>query len=206
MKSLSILLNKLALCATLLLSSAAASATVIFEDNFDANNFASIWTVTAGGVDVGAYPDLCNNGTAGYCVDTEGTGSGTNATFSLLTPIATLSAGNYTFSFDYANNAGFGPYGDNILNWQITSDQGLLASSSVNSGSAANYTYQNSSVAFTLAGPVTNAIISFAQTGAEGDWGGTLLDNVSLQTVPAPATVLVMLVGLIGLAWRRIAA
>jgi hypothetical protein len=200
---LSTYLKSLALFVALSLGAVSANAVVVFEDNFNANNFATIWGSAS--VDVGAYGDLCNNGTAGFCVDTEGTGAGTNATFALVTPIASLVAGDYAFSFDYGNNAGFGPYGDNILDWQITSDQGLLSSNSVNSGSAANFTYQNASFLFSVASPVTNAIISFAQTGAEGDWGGTVLDNVSLDLtnaypVPAPAPLLLLGIGLFGLA------
>ena len=76
---------------------------------------------------------------------------------------------------------------------------GLLASGSVNSGALADFTYQNASFAFSLASAVTNAVISFQQTGYEGDWGGTTLDNVSLQSVPEPSNLLIMMMGLVGI-------
>ena len=187
-----------------------ASATVIFEDDFDNNDFHSIWTVTAGNVDVGNYADLCNNdgGASGFCVDTEGTGAGSNGSFQLTNPLSSLVAGDYTFSFDYGNNAGFGNNGDNILNWLISSDQGTLASGSVNSGGAADYMYDDYSLAFSLIAPATNAVILFDQVGAENNWGGTVLDNVSFElvnahAVPAPATLMLFALGLIGLSRRR---
>lgn len=193
---------------TLLLGSLAANANVIvFADDFNANNFNSIWSVSSGNVDVGSYPDLCNNGTAGYCVDTEGTGYGTNATFSLSNPLSLLTAGTYTFAFDYGNNSGFGANGDNILNWSISANEGLVASGSVNSGSVADWSYANSSVSFNLATAFTNAVINFAQVGAVNNWGGTVLDNVVLtQTsvaTPEPATLMMLVSGLIGFGIRR---
>lgn len=201
------LLKTCALGAVMTLAAASAQAGIVFQDNFNANNFHTIWTVTAGNVDVGNYPDLCNLGAGGYCVDTEGTGYGTNASFQLATPIASLGAGSYTFSFDWGNNTGFGPYGNNILNWAISSDQGLLASNSLNSGSSADWTYENASWNFSLASAVTNAVIYFAQVGTANDWGGTVLDNVVLNqvsaSVPEPATLFLMLGSLVGLGINR---
>lgn len=180
---------------------------IVFSDNFDANNFGSIWSVSSGNVDVGSYPDLCNYGSAGYCVDTEGTGYGTNATFSLSNPLSLLTAGTYTFAFDYGNNSGFGANGDNILNWSITATEGMVANGSVNSGSVADWTYANSSVSFTVVTAFTNAVINFAQVGAVNNWGGTVLDNVVLtQTsvaTPEPATLMMLVSGLVGFGIRR---
>lgn len=207
-RSLSMYLKQTVLCAAVSLGSATASAAVVFSDNFDANNFNTIWSVSDGGVDVGAY-SLCNNGTAGLCVDTEGTGENTNATFSLATPIG-LAAGNYNFSFDWGNNDGLDhPNGGgvNILDWKISSGLTVLASGSVNSGGAPDFTYANSSTSFFLGSSVTDAVISFSQTGSEGDWGGTVLDNVVLdQTsqVPEPATMLLLGLGLLGLGASRV--
>ncbi len=193
-------------CLTAAASSAGAS--VIFEDNFNANNFYSIWNVSDPNVDVGNYTDLCDNGAGGYCVDTEGTGASSNATFNIITPIALLVAGDYTFSFDWGNNFGSYNAGNNILNWLINSDQGLVASGSINSGAAADHTYETASFAFSSATPNTNAVISFAQVGAEGDWGGTILDNVKFELVnaypvPAPAPALLLGLGLLGLGTLR---
>lgn len=209
-QSLSMQLKRAAFGAALSFAAASASATLVFSDNFNANNFSTIWTVTGGNVDVGSY-SLCNNGTAGICVDTEGTGPDANATFHLTAPIPSLVAGDYSFAFDWGNNDGTdhpAGVGINVLDWKVTSGSTVLASGSVNSGSVPDFIYQNAAFSFSLASAVTNAVIRFDQTGAEGDWGGTVIDNVTLNltnayAVPAPGAVLLFGLGLLGMRLSR---
>ena len=197
-----------------LFAATSQASTIAFEDDFEGNDFFSKWTLTGGGVDVGALGDLCDNGAGGVCVDTEGTGPGTNARFQTASTFSLTQGTEYVFSFDYANNAGLAGGGDNVLAWGIVTFPAnpalsiLTQSGTVNSGSVEDLSYERFEHTFTLftpfLAPTVDAYIFFAQVGSEGDWGGTILDNVRLaeagsgpDPVPAPAPAALLGLGLL---------
>ncbi len=194
----------------LFLTIGARADVIVFEDNFDGNDFHDVWTLVDGNVDVGAFSDLCNNGAGGYCVDTEGTGPGANAAFFLANPL-TLSTGDYTFSFDWGNNAGLYP-APSTLEWFIYGEPDgnplfalTVAQGVVDSGAGHDWIYETVTTSFSwpVATNLENVIIGFEQTGIEGNLGGTVLDNVRLVKVPAPAPLLLLALGLLTLIPRR---
>ncbi|MBK9346515.1 MAG: PEPxxWA-CTERM sorting domain-containing protein [Burkholderiales bacterium] len=181
--------------AALFALSAAAQATTVFSDNFDANplelnKVPAGWTVTDGTVDIigpGFY-SYCAAG-QGKCIDLDG--STWNA--GVLSKSFDLTAGvQYTASFELAGNHRGG------------SDTGTVSfgSQSLNFNLASNAVFSAYQLVFTPGATGTYSL-SFANNG--GDNIGALLDNVSVTAVPEPETYAMLLagLGLIGAAQRR---
>ena len=202
--AISILFLSLAMAGT-------ANASIIFQDNFDSynsgveqlnfTNFGGTWTVTYGAVDLigngGANDFLPGNG---LYIDLDGT----TGVAGIMGHLESLSAGDYTLSFDLAGNQ------RNSATEVTTANVAIL----VGSGTAANQSYslaQNTdfttySLDFSISPLVDPSLvmISFGATG--GDYIGMLLDNVSLQTkttVPEPVTLSLLGIGLLAMGFSR---
>ena len=196
-----IFVRSMSIFVILLVTCSPASAVVIFSDNFNGEAYGTPtsaltqWDILQPSIDVvgpGSFAHLCNNNTAGRCLDMDGSpGNGQMRTKVGLD----LAAGDYIFSFDYGNNS----FNNNTLDWDI----GSVVAGGVTSGTAQGNNYISYSYSFTLLADVTAALITFTGGGPE-DNGGTILDNVSLEftSVPAPATGLMLLMGLLGLRAR----
>jgi hypothetical protein len=178
-------------------------ASPIFFDNFDSNlgqgNIASglvdssgtgSFTVSFGNIDVvgpNFYPGLCATAPeTGSCVDLDGNTAG-----QITSTLITLTPGAYTFSFDL-----FG------------SERVSTASTTVTFGSFYTHTFNTVStdqniisVAFNVVA-TTSANIVFTSNDPAGDFNGTLIDNVSVDTgaaAPEPSTMILMGSALLGL-------
>jgi hypothetical protein len=179
--------------------SAGAHAGVIFQDNFDSQtavlntDLDSNWFVTDGTVDVvstGTYGLTCVGG-VGKCVDLDGS---TGNAGKLSSRLLNIDAGDYTLKFDISGNQ----RGSAADSMQMT--LGGFLNQSFNLASSAPWATQTFN--FTVAGSASNYIV-FNHTG--GDNIGIMLDNVSLikNSVPEPASALLLALGLLGLGLSR---
>ena len=180
--------------------SAAANASIIFQDSFDSEGSAlnyttfSNWTVSDGTVDVvsnATYGISCAGG-VGKCVDLDGsTGNAGKLTSTLLN----LVAGSYTFSFDISGNQR-GYVQDSMV---MTLGGFLNQSFSL----ASSDPWTTKTYNFTVSSATSNYIVF---NHAAGDNVGILLDNVSLtkaSDVSEPSSVILFGLGLLGLGLAR---
>jgi hypothetical protein len=192
--------------------SSTANATIVFSDDF--NDGFAVFDAAWDGVTAapGLYtPDYVTSnafcgGSGVSCLDMDGSGAGSLA--DIKTASGTdLGVGDYTFSYDYGHNRGSTAQtgNANTLFWEILDGTIVLASGDTTTGPAADHTYASGGGTFTLSTAVSGAKIRFYQTGIGGeglDDGGTILDNV-LLSVPAPGSLALLGLGLLGLRMRN---
>lgn len=174
----------------------AASATVVFSDDFNYGSttrlsapdsvFGGTWVTTGGTVDYLAPPpasfnELCRS-TAG-CIDLDG--SNNNA--GLFSTVASFAAGTYELTIQL-----FGSGRGTTEAVTISLGSWSMTISGITSGADVSQT-----ISFTT----TGGVLSFENSG--GDNVGAVLSSVSLAAVPLPAGGLLLIGGLAGLAALR---
>lgn len=186
--------STLALIALTAFAALPAKALTVFSDSFEpsaqgGNVTPTGWTVTGGSVDVvypGWFGGLCLG--TGKCVDLDGS----TGRAGVLSRSLTLTAGStYTLSFDMAGNRrGAGTE---------TVTVGFGSASTVLSFANASSTapWQSFSLSFT---PSTSGSYTLSFANAGGDNQGAMLDNITVTTVPEPASMLLMGAGLLAVA------
>lgn len=187
-----------------------AAAAIIFFDDFDANLPGGLagnaglnvtptgWTSGGGArrvdiVGTGSFASLCAGGPSpSRCIDLDGSN---NNAGNLQTSIVIPGAGDYVLSFWLqANDRGAGT--DNMtVSFGTFSELFTLTSLGSNLDSWALY---QRSVTFAGAGIAT---LSFDHQGTDNQ--GMLLDNVQVEAVAEPGTLLLLGSGLASLALRR---
>lgn len=170
-----------------------AQAGVIFSDNFNSETqglnytgFAN-WTVTSGSVDLigtGFYDFYPGNGNY---VDLDGTTSGQNPA-GQITTIQSFAAGSYTLTFDLGGSTRGDTNTVEVALGNYTHDITLPSSAPL--------------ALQTLTFTTTGGHLSFTNLGLSDNFG-LLLDNVTLSTVPEPATLGIFGVGLFVMSLRR---
>jgi len=180
----------------------AQASTLVFSDNFDANTIGlnkvpAGWSISNGGtVDIvsSAYLLPCFGG-GGTCVDLNGSSSKPGNLFS---PTFSLTANQaYSATFELAGNA-------RLIQTDTVSV--LFGTTTASFSRTRTNPFSLETVYFT---PTTtgNYTLSFLDSNnlSNLDDVGALLDNVSVQAVPEPATYAMLLLGLgfIGIGTRR---
>lgn len=188
-------LKTLAIAAALCAANVSAhAASVVFEDNFNANVAAlngtpAGWSVTDGTVDIVGPGDrwgwLCA-GSNNTCIDLDG--SSNNA--GILSKSISVTAGQtYTLSFDLAGNQRNHPIPSSVDDVTVT----FGSASQTLAGIVSAAPWQTHSLSFTAA---TSGSVSLSFANAGGDNGGAVLDNVRVTAVPEPETYAMLLAGL----------
>jgi hypothetical protein len=197
--------KKILLASALLVSSTVAShAIVLFSDNFNAtpqglNTAPNGWVVGVGSVDVIGtnffefYP-----GNGNY-IDMNG--SGVSGQMHTTTAFNFFAGKTYTLSFNYGNNKNSD---DNLsiesLAFGVLGFPGVTID---HVGEIASYLI--GSVTFTPSSDFSSSIYFNGSGTNEADFGGLILDNVSLSVVPVPAALPLLAggLGILGFASRR---
>jgi len=187
-----------------------SSAAPILNENFNADTATgyisapgqigtSIFFLVAGTVDVvgttpsSYYSALCNSGASGNCIDTEGATGGTPPISTLgqiQTAAIPLSPGTYVLSF-------------NLTGWNCgCTGGGETASVNVTLGSLVNQAFNNISgpqplvlIPFTVVGS-QSPVLNFTTTSVSAGYAGLILDNVQINAVPEPGSVILVGLGL----------
>ena len=180
---------------------AIAGPTVVFSDNFDAENGGNgqlnynsfqNWTVSDGTVDLignGFFDFLPGNG---LYVDLDGS-TFDPGVLTQSTPIFFKSGVEYTLSFELAGNNTGG--GDDTVTVFI--DVGALVSDSITLAEDDPFT----TFTYTFLGDGTSKSIAFSNDGNNNI--GALLDDVVITAVPLPTASALAGLGLVGMGVRR---
>ncbi|MFA7216927.1 MAG: PEP-CTERM sorting domain-containing protein [Candidatus Paceibacterota bacterium] len=196
-----------------LTSWSAFAATIFFEDFENGVNIQSQtsgvlvgtqFQVLSGSVDVvtpsDTYTTLCVAPTSGVCIDTYGGNNNGGGVIETVNPID-FEAGNYMLSFD-------------LIGWYFpNSDLSRAATVEVWLGAlfigsfdrvGANNPYPTENVAFNFGAP-TSEHLRFANVYSDSGYAGAVLDNIRIEAVPEPATMLLTGLGLLvaGIFHRR---
>jgi hypothetical protein len=183
----------------LLCLGASANAGIIFSDNFDGENggtgalnysgFAN-WTVSDGTVDLignGLFDFLPGNG---LYIDLDGSTSNAGT----ITATFALAPGDYVLSFDLAGNQR-----NNAAESVAVLVETAIFSETFSLSKSDPFT------TFTRLFSVDSAMtVSLSFGGAGGDNIGMLLDNVSVASVPEPATLALLGLCLLGAGATRL--
>jgi len=188
-----------AVLLVLLRCSSLSAHPTIFSDDFDSYgttlNWSGSpkWSVSDGTVDLigngGGFDFLPGNG---RYVDMDGTALDAGK---ITSPDFDLAPGMYTLAFDLAGNQRNN--GEDTIKIQMQGGSLFVDYSIILAENAPFATYSNS---FTVATP-TSASLSFEGVG--GDNIGLLLDNVSVEPIPAPGAFILGSIGASFVAWLR---
>ena len=183
--------------------SSAASATVIFSDDFEdydlgtPSSLAPTWTVSPGSVDVIGAGNGYGWWGPGQYIDMNGS---PNSPATIMTMLTGLNVGSvYNLVFDYGFNRNSGP--QETLTFGVGTTTGLLGPTDF--AALIGTTFGTRTLSFVATSDSMSLFFTDANTPGDADAGGPIIDNVSVEAVPLPAGGLLLIGALGGLAALR---
>jgi hypothetical protein len=185
--------------------SSAASATVIFSDDFESyglgtpSSLAPTWTVNPGTVDVIGAGNGYGWWGPGQYIDMNGS---PNSPATITTTLTNLIVGRtYNLVFDYGFNRNSGS--QETLAFGVGTTTGLLGPADF--AALIGTTFGNGFLSFVATSDSMSLFFTDDNTPGDADAGGPVIDNVSvsLAAVPLPAGGLLLIGALGGLAALR---